>query len=216
MISLSRIVLIGVILIGMVYMRAETAQIDAWERLGNTGWNWESLLPYYKKSEHMQTPTAEQVEAGAEINPENHGFTGPLKVGWPYSIMNDSIVSTMNSTYQALGLPWNADPNGGDMRGFNIYPKTLDREANVREDAARAYYYPNANRSNLDVYTNSFAERMVWDSSSNTSLPFASGVVFRDASGNTKTIKANKEIILSAGSLRSPLILEHSGIGNPT
>lgn len=200
----------------MAYLRAETAQIDAWEQLGNKGWNWDSLMPYFKKSEYLETPTAEQVAAGAVVDAQYHGHDGPLAVGWPNSIMNGSIVSDINNTFQSLGLPYNADANGGKMRGFTIYPKTLDREQNVREDAASAYYWPVAKRPNLDIYLNAFVERMIWESASHTDKPFASGVIFSTASGEKKTILANKEIILSAGSLRSPLILEQSGVGNPT
>lgn len=199
----------------MAYLRAETAQIDAWESLGNKGWNWKSLLPYYKKSEYMQTPTEEQVEAGAVIDPSSHGYNGPLAVGWSNAIMNGSIVGDLNTTYQALGLPYNADANNGSMRGFTIYPKTLDRAQNVREDAARAYYWTVAKRPNLDIYLNAFAERMTWESKSHTEKPFATGVTFTNSTGGQNTILATKEIILSAGSLRSPLILEQSGIGNP-
>lgn len=200
----------------MAYLRAETSQIDAWERLGNKGWNWDALLPYYKKSEYLQTPTEAQADAGAVVDPTVHGYDGPLTVGWPYGIMNGSIVEDLNSTYQAVGLPYNPEANGGNMRGFNVFPKTLNRELNVREDAARAYYYPVAKRPNLDIYLNAFAERMIWDSGNRTAKPFARGVIFTNSKGSKQTILANKEVIVSAGSLRSPLILELSGVGNPT
>ena len=191
------------------------AQIDAWEKLGNTGWNWESLLPYYKKSEGLQIPTAAQVEAGADYNPSYHGLDGPLPVGWLTASQTGDVVADVNSTYQSLGLPWNADPNTGAMRGFSVYPKTIDRALNVRADAARAYYYPIANRTNLHVYLNSTVQRLVWDESSKSAKPVASGVEYITASGEKATINANKEVILSAGSLRSPLLLELSGVGNP-
>ena len=199
----------------MVYLRAEVAQIDAWEKLGNTGWNWASLLPYYKKSEGLQAPTTAQISAGASYDPEYHSLDGPLPVGWPTSVMSGKIVDNINSTYGSLGIPWNADPNTGSMRGFSVYSKTVDRDLNVRADAARAYYYPYANRTNLHLYKNAFAERMIWDDGANCSKPFASGIVYTTSSGTQKMLKARREVILSAGSLRSPLILEHSGIGHP-
>ncbi|KAL1311384.1 hypothetical protein AAFC00_001552 [Neodothiora populina] len=199
---------------GMTYLRAETAQIDAWEKLGNHGWNWTTLLEYYKKSEYFQTPSAAQRVAGASGDPRVHGFTGPLTVGWAETMMNGSIVHEINSTYQALGLDYNPEPNNGTLRGINIFPKTLDNEQNVREDAGRAYYYPVSKRPNLDIYLNAFAERMTWEAESHTEKPFANGVTFTTG-GQQKTILANREIILSAGALRSPLILEQSGVGNP-
>lgn len=199
----------------MVYLRAEVAQIDAWEKLGNKGWNWESLLPYYEKSEGLQPPTAAQIESGASFDPQYHGLEGPLPVGWPTSITSGKVVDELNTTYQALGLPWNADPNNGDMRGFSVYPKTINQGLNVRADAARAYYYPIANRTNLHVYLHSVAQRITWDEKKNSTKPVANGVEYITATGEKKTIKAKKEVILSAGSLRSPLLLEHSGVGNP-
>ncbi|CAI6339605.1 unnamed protein product [Periconia digitata] len=202
---------------GMTYLRAETAQIDLWEQVGNDGWNWNSLMEYYKKSEHMQPPTAGQMLLGASYEPESHGTSGPLEVGWTKSMMGREVVGPLNETFTALGLPFNKEPNAGSMRGFNVFPKSVDRARNVREDSGRAYYWPISERPNLDLYLNTFAERMVWHPASNEpgAKPKASGVVVMTANGTCTTIYANREVILSAGSLRSPLILEQSGIGNP-
>ncbi|KAH0384843.1 putative glucose oxidase, partial [Aureobasidium melanogenum] len=199
---------------GMAYLRAQAAQIDAWEHLGNDGWNWESLLPYYKQSEHFQIPTEEQCLAGAAYDSGVHGTTGYLKTGWNNGLLGENVTSLVNATYTSLGLPYIPEPNGGSMRGFTRYPATVDRELNVREDAGRAYYLPIQNRTNLDLYTNSFVQRMTWDGASTNSTPRVNGVQFTDASGKQKILSATKEVILSAGALRSPLILELSGIGN--
>ncbi|KAK6000982.1 hypothetical protein QM012_003065 [Aureobasidium pullulans] len=199
---------------GMAYLRAQAAQIDAWEHLGNDGWNWKSLLPYYKQSEHFQLPTAEQCLAGAAYDIGVHGTTGYLKTGWNNGLLGENVTSLINATYTSTGLPYIQEPNGGSMRGFTRYPATVDRELNVREDAGRAYYLPVQNRTNLHLYTNSFVQRMTWDGASKNSTPRVDGVQFTDASGKQKTISAKKEVILSAGALRSPLILELSGIGN--
>lgn len=202
----------------MTYLRAETAQIDAWELVGNEGWNWDSLMPYYKKSEYIQKPTASQLLRGASLNPETHGTSGPLAVGWTEDMLNQEIVSSVNQTFEALGLPFNKEPNAGSMRGFTVFPKTIDRANNVREDAGRAYYWPISKRPNLDLFLNSFVEKMIWHplSDSPDAKPSASGVVFVDRNGTRNTILANREVILSAGSLRSPLLLEQSGVGNPS
>lgn len=203
----------NLVALGMTYLRAETAQIDAWERMGNKGWNWDSLMPYYKKSEYFESPYESQVEAGAAFDPASHGTEGPLTVGWAEPMGN--IAGALKSTFGSLGLPFNTDPNNGSMRGFNIFPKTLDRQSNVREDAGRAYFWPIAKRPNLDIFVNSFVERMVWEPVVDGIDPIARGVVFVNSTGSRTTILANREIILSAGALRSPLILEHSGVGNP-
>lgn len=197
----------------MTYLRAETAQIDAWERIGNKGWNWNSLLPYYKKSEYFERPSESQVETGATFDAAFHGTAGPLTVGWAEPMGN--IASTLISTFGSLGLPFNTEPNNGSMRGFNIFPKTLDRQNNVREDSGRAYFWPVAKRPNLDIFVNSFVEKIVWDPLVDGAEPVARGVVYVNGTGSRTTILANREIILSAGALRSPLILEQSGVGNP-
>lgn len=194
-------------------MRAESSQIDSWKKVGNNI-TWDSLLPYYKKSEYFEYPTAAQISMGASYLPEFHGTEGPLSVSWPNEMVGNNFSSTLNATFKDLDLPWNGDANSGYMRGYNVFPKTFDRELDVREDAARAYYYPFAARPNLDVYLNSFAQRLTW-SNNNSSGAFANGIIFTDKSGIEQRLLATKEVILSAGSLRSPLLLELSGVGNP-
>ncbi|KAL1629242.1 hypothetical protein SLS56_005465 [Neofusicoccum ribis] len=197
---------------GMAYTRAEDAQVDAWETIGNTGWNWASLLPYYKKSERVQPPKADQLAGGATYDPAFHGTSGPLKVGWKNGMMNISFPEDLNQTYAANGVPYIYDIAGGKMTGWNVFPSTLDVDLNVREDAARAYYFPFENRTNYHVLLNTEAQKLVWAESGAEAT--ASGVLVKDASGNTRTIYANKEVILSAGSLKSPVLLELSGVGN--
>jgi choline dehydrogenase-like flavoprotein len=187
----------------MTYMRAESSQIDAWELLGNNI-TWDSLLPYYLRSEGFQTPTAAQRAMGADYDP----------VSWPNEMVGDNFSSILNETFKSMDLPWNGDANSGQMRGYNVFPKTFDRFEDKREDAARAYYYPVSERPNLDVYLNATAQRMTWEPESHASKPFANGVTFHTANGSEMTILANREIVLSAGALMSPLLLELSGVGN--
>ncbi|THW32764.1 alcohol oxidase [Aureobasidium pullulans] len=198
---------------GMTYMRAESSQIDSWKKVGNNI-TWNSLLPYYKKSEYFEYPTEAQVSMGASYLPEYHGTEGPLAVSWPTEMVGNNFSSMLNATFKAMKLPWNGEANSGSMRGYNVFPKTFDRSLDLREDAARAYYYPFTTRPNLDVYLNSFAQRLTW-SNDNSSVAFANGVVFTDKSGAEQSLLATKEVVLSAGSLRSPLLLELSGVGNP-
>lgn len=129
-------------------------------------------------------------------------------------MVGDNFSSILNSTFSSLDLPWNGEPNAGKMRGYNVFPKTLDQELDVREDAARAYYFPVSERPNLDVYLNSFVQKLDGEARPHTSKPFASGVSFLSANGTATTLRADREVILSAGSLRSPLILELSGVGS--
>ncbi|KAF2090331.1 GMC oxidoreductase [Saccharata proteae CBS 121410] len=200
---------------GMAYTRAENIQIDAWAALGNEGWTWDNLLPYYKKSESFETPNSAQTLAGATYNPAAHGEHGPLKVGWTASLLTSNLLSILKKTYANLGIPSIMDVNDGTMRGFNVYPKTVDTEANVREDAARAYYFPYANRSNLALMQNTVANRIIWSNDTLCLEAVAAGVEITTSSGEIEVIKAAKEVIVSAGAIRSPGFLEHSGVGNP-
>lgn len=197
----------------MSYTRAEDVQIDNWEAVGNKGWNWETLFQYYKKSEGFQVPTEEQIAQGADYNASYHGLNGPLKVGWPTSITNRSFFPVLQQTFEKLGVQYNPDANGGKMVGFTVHPDTIDREMNVREDASRAYYWPYETRSNLKIISNTRANKIIW-SNATQGEAVAVGVEVNNAYG-TQRIYANKEVILSAGALRSPALLELSGVGNP-
>ncbi|EFQ33042.1 GMC oxidoreductase [Colletotrichum graminicola M1.001] len=184
---------------GLAYTRAESSQVDAWEKLGNEGWNWNALFPYYLKSEHFQTPEpARQVAGHLEYESKDHGENGPLLTGWTFGQTNGTIPAVLNSTYKNLGLPWNEDVNGGNMVGFSVFPRTVDQENAVREDAARAYYYPYQNRTNLQVLLNTSAQKLTWK---NATVPTADGVEVVSADGSSRIVKARKDVILSAGSL---------------
>ena len=196
----------------MTYVRAEKAQIDSWENLGNPGWTWDALFPYYLKSENFDIPTPSQIDAGASYIPADHSQVGPLKVGYPYGLLNGSLHQTVIDTWAKMGIPHNLDPNGGSVGGSTVWQSTLDREKNVREDAAKAYYYPVQDRPNLHLFLNTTVNRIVWREGP---AVVANGVQVTCQNGTVRTLTARKEVILSAGSLRSPSILEFSGIGNP-
>ncbi|KAJ5998620.1 hypothetical protein N7451_006430 [Penicillium sp. IBT 35674x] len=197
---------------GMSYTRAQNAQIDAWESVGNKGWNWKSLLPYYKKSEGFQVPTPDQVANGADYYITYHGQNGPVKTGWPYGMANSSVLPVLDETLSQIRVSYNRDVNGGNMVGLTVHPDTVDREANVRQDAARAYYWPYQQRPNLKIITNTYANKIIWSNDSHEAV--ATGVEVTGPDG-VLTVHASKEVILSAGSLKSPVILELSGVGNP-
>ncbi|KAJ5894614.1 hypothetical protein N7495_006305 [Penicillium taxi] len=198
---------------GMSYTRAQNVQIDAWEVFGNKGWNWNSLLPYYKKSEGFEVPDPDQIAHGADYYISYHGQDGPMKVGWPHFMTNSSMLPILDETFKQLGVPYNRDVNGGNMVGLTAHPDTIDREANVRHDAARAYYWPYESRSNLKIISNTYANKIIW-SDTNLTQAVAIGVEVNGPDG-VETVYASKEVILSAGALKSPMLLELSGIGNP-
>lgn len=158
-------------------------------------------------------PTKDQVSHGADYYLGYHGVDGPLKVGWPTFMTNSTVLRVLDETFKKLGVPFNRDLNGGNMVGLTSHPDTLDREANVRHDAARAYYWPYGGRPNLKVISNTYANKIIWAEDSHGEA-IAVGVEVAGFNG-VETIYASKEVILSAGALKSSAILELSGIGNP-
>ncbi|CAG8953285.1 hypothetical protein HYFRA_00003492 [Hymenoscyphus fraxineus] len=199
---------------GMTYVRAQKSQIDSWQAIGNKGWSWDDLLPYYRKSENFTFPTPEEMQNGASYNPSYHGTGGQLNVGFSKDLLNGSLHTIILDTWANLGLPSNNDANGGDVRGFSVWPSTLDSATNIREDSARAYYYRIESRTNLHVFLNTTANKIEWDESVPGEL-IAKAVQVTRQNGSIGTFKATKEVIVSAGSVRSPALLELSGIGNP-
>lgn len=197
----------------MAYTRAENVQIDAWQAIGNNGWTWESLFPYYLKAENLTIPTVSEVELGATYNPAYHSESGLLDVAFT-KMVNSTLLSLLNGTFQSLGVPWSEDVNGGKMRGLSVCPSTVNYQEYVREDAARAYYWPYASRGNLHVLLNTFVNHIELDRTASNDNVTASGVQVTYQNGTVGVITAKREVILSAGSLKSPGILELSGIGN--
>ncbi|KAE8830495.1 hypothetical protein PTNB85_07082 [Pyrenophora teres f. teres] len=198
---------------GMTYLRAEKDQIDAWEDLGNEGWNWDSLFEYFIAQEGFQTPSAKLQARGTDYEDDAHGKEGELAVGFtPY--LTAGFTDLLKVTSEAIGYPYNMEPNDGRMRGFNTWPMTLNETGPTRADGARSFYFPVSSRPNLHVFLNTTALRIVWNQKAATSALLASGVEIT-ANNTTETILATKEVIVAAGSIRSPAFLEHSGIGNP-
>ncbi|GFF47364.1 glucose oxidase [Aspergillus udagawae] len=200
----------------MAYVRAEDVQLDAWQSIGNDGWNWTSLFPYYLQSENLTLPTAAQTEAGATYDASVHGSRGPLKVAFPHMQRGgNDLTPAVNRTLLSAGIPWNVDVNAGRMRGFSIYPWTIDEEAYIRHDAARAYFWPFESRSNLHAWLNTGVNRIVWREGPGGENISAAGVEVTAQNGTVSVVMARREVILSAGALKSPTILELSGVGNP-
>ncbi|GKT94458.1 glucose oxidase [Colletotrichum tofieldiae] len=142
---------------------------------------------------------ARQVAGHLDYEAELHGEDGPLLTGWTYGQTNGTIPTVLNSTFQNLGLHWNEDVNGGNMVGFSVFP-----ELSIRSKLS--------NRTNLKVLLNTSAQKLTWK---NATVPTAEGVEIVSADGSSSVVKARKEVILSAGALVSPLLLELSGIGRP-
>jgi choline dehydrogenase len=176
---------------GMVYMRGNHADYDEWRQRGCEGWDWESVLPYFRK--------AEDNERGAN---EFHGSGGPLHVSdqpykWP-------IAERMLQACVEAGIPPNPDFNGAKQEGCGYYQTTTkDRR---RWSTAVAYLRPARKRANLVVRTNAHATRVLVENGR------AVGVEFRTPRG-LETARARSDVIVSGGAYGSPQLLLLSGIG---
>lgn len=193
-----------------VFTHPPASDIDAIEKLGNPGWNWETYLRYSKKSERFTPPDAEEAEAEhLHYDPAHHGTDGPIATCYP------PLRTGWDNLYQSalgnLGLPPAKDATQGDgnaawMATCSVNPKTNKRSYAVE------YLEQAGARKNLHVVVSSPVTRVLFkDEKSAAGDLIASGVEF----GEQYTVRAKREVILCAGALKTPQILEFSGIGNP-
>ncbi|KAG9967372.1 putative glucose oxidase, partial [Aureobasidium melanogenum] len=205
---------------GMVYLRPTSDEVDSWSSLGNPGLTWDSLLPYYKKSEHLQLPTDPRALAETSYVASVNGFVGPVKVGWGNDLNPGEFGQAVNTTWQSLGFPLNIDLNTGNTTGLGLLPIEKDTVLQIRQDSARSYYLPVMGRANLHAFTNTTALNINLDSGDGRhglkGEVMAKGVNVILPSGKRQFLQSKQEVILSAGTYRTPGLLERSGIGNPS
>jgi choline dehydrogenase len=176
----------------MIYARGQPADYDNWAELGNDGWAYEDVLPYFKRAEHN--------ERGAS---EYHGTGGPRHVSDLQS--PNELSEAFVEAGQAIGLPRNEDFNAGDQSGVGLYQVT--QKDGQRHSAADAYLKPVLDRSNLTAITGAQVTRVRFDGRE------AVGVEYVHDGDDQETVDANEEVILSAGAINSPQLLMLSGIG---
>lgn len=176
---------------GMIYMRGHHADYDHWRQLGCEGWNWESVLPYFRK--------AEDNERGAD---QFHGSGGPLRVSdQPYEW---EIARVLLQACIEAGIKRNPDFNGADQEGCGYYQTTTkDRR---RWSTAAAYLRSARKRPNLTIRTNAHATRVLVANGRATGVEFATG-------RGREVAYARGEVIVSGGAYGSPQLLLLSGIG---
>ncbi|KAF8212665.1 alcohol oxidase [Mycena galopus ATCC 62051] len=199
---------------GMIFPRAEAQQYDAWGQLNNDStWTWSALLPFFKKSEIFTPPNAFQTASGVRFLSSVHGFAGRVKVGFPNFFFEQS--GLWRRAAENLGIPASPDLANGDPHAVGIAPNSLDAANNTRCSAVCAYYTPFTDRPNLVVITNATVSRILWANGSGSNNLTATGVEYV-LNNETLTINASQEVILSAGTIGSPKVLELSGVGNST
>src|SRR5438105_2764931 len=181
---------------GMVYVRGQPEDFDHWAQLGNRGWGWDGVLPYFKR--------AESWEDGAD---EFHGADGPLLTS--RTADKPLLCQKMIEAGKEIGLEYRDDvnhlpPGAPDGIGWVQQP----RRGRRRQSAARTYLRPALKRRNLTVLTGALVHRVVLAGKRAVAVEFSRG-------GPVERVDAVREIILSGGAVGSPHILQLSGIGDP-
>lgn len=175
----------------MLYVRGHAWDYDHWAELGNEGWSYKEVLPYFKKCEHNEV-----------FEDDYHGKNGLLNVS-KIRHKNKAVDDFVKTGSSIFG--YNEDFNGENQEGIGYYQTT--QKNGQRCSAAKAYLVPAMERSNLTVLTDTNVAKI------NIADGTASGVQCIDQEGNEYTINASKEVILSSGAFGSPQVLLRSGIG---
>ncbi|KAJ6535948.1 pyranose dehydrogenase [Mycena vulgaris] len=199
---------------GMVYTRGSADDFNRYAALtGDPGWSWDALLPYFFKNERWTQPTDHHNTRG-QFDPSVHSTQGINSVslsGVPWPIFSHHIIETTKQLPEEF--PFNLDMNSGKPLGLGWQQSTIG--GGVRSTSATSYLAPKfIQRKNLHVLLHAQVSRLVNSSRINGKLAFG-GVEFLQG-GSLLTAKATKEIILSAGSVGTPSILMHSGVGDRT
>ena len=178
---------------GMIYMRGQAADYDGWRQMGNTGWGWDDVLPYFRKSEdHHKGET------------ELHGAGGEWKV--TTQRLSWDILRAFQEAAKEFGYLPTEDFNSGSNEGSGFFE--VNQKNGVRWNTTKAFLRPAMKRPNLRVLAHAMTDRLILDGKRVT------GVAFRHK-GRPLTVTARREVLLAAGAINSPKLLELSGIGQP-
>lgn len=177
----------------MLYVRGQKEDYDGWVAQGNNGWSWNEVLPYFCKSENWEGTPAPWRGKGGPLN------TRDL---YEYGEVPKAIVAAAGE----CGYPFNPDYNSGKPDGFSYFQVT--QKDGRRWSASRAYLEPALNRANLKVETDAHATAVTFDGKRATGLQYMKG-------GRNLHVRARREVILCAGAVQTPQLLELSGIGRP-
>jgi choline dehydrogenase len=180
---------------GGVYNRGQRNDYDSWAQRGNPGWSYDEILPYFRRTEH-------RLGAGDDHYRGREGSLPITTPVWP-SVLCDAFFESAGK----CGLPFNPDYNGATQEGVGRYQAAILNGR--RHSAAKAFLHPAAKRSNVSVLTSALVRKIVLQNRR------ATGVEFVDGDGTKQSVSARRGVILSAGVLNSPKILQLSGIGPP-
>ena len=198
-------------LMSLVYPSA--ASLDAWETLGNEGWGWKNMAPYYQKFQR-KVPPPDDVKKELLIDflddELQEGTDGPIVSSYPRN--TDPLQKAWVETWKGLGKEITGDPLAGTHTGGYTSTASVDPEKGERSHAGVEYLRPVMGRENVTVVTEAMIEKIDF-SDTNSEDIVATGVTFTH-NGQTHSATATREVILAAGVIGSPAILERSGISS--
>jgi choline dehydrogenase len=178
---------------GMIYMRGQAADYDHWRQLGNRGWGWDDVLPYFIKSQDNDGPVDSAHGRGGEWHVED------MRLTW-------KVLDLFREAAAEAGIPPTDDFNRGDNTGVGYFK--VNQRRGMRWSTASAFLKPAAGRPNLTISTDTQATRLLVEGRRVIGLELK-------RLGRLETVRARREVILSAGAINSPHLLQLSGIGAP-
>ncbi|NBN63209.1 GMC family oxidoreductase [Pannonibacter tanglangensis] len=178
---------------GMIYMRGQAADYDHWRQLGNPGWAWEDVLPYFLKSEDHHAGRTDLHGSGGEWKVSRQRLT------W-------DILKAVQQGAAEFGIHPREDFNDGSNEGTGFFE--VNQTKGVRWNTAKGFLRPALKRSTLTLITHAEVERLLLDGTRVTGLRFRH-------KGRAHVVQAGREVILAAGAINTPKVLELSGIGDP-
>ena len=180
---------------GLNYVRGQSADYDNWAQMGNTGWSYGDVLPYFKRSERRIGPGDDAVR----------GRDGEMPIT-DLDLIHPVCEAFIKGAAQ-MGIPRNPDYNSGDQAGTGYFQRTMHK--GYRYSAAKAFLRPARKRPNVDIRTNAQAAEILFEGTRANGMRY-----LRDGrEGNAVEVRARREVILCAGALNTPKLLQLSGIG---
>lgn len=177
---------------GMMYVRGHARDYDRWAQSGCRGWRYADVLPYFRRAENSQR----------EADPY-HGKGGPLRVTTP-TTSTTRLADAFIEAGQQAGYPYTADCNGAQQEGFGPYDRTT--HAGRRWSAARGYLDPVRSRPNLTIVTGALGLEILFEKDRAIGIDYAVG-------NDRRSARAEREVLLCAGAINSPHLLQMSGVG---
>jgi choline dehydrogenase len=178
---------------GLAFVRGQAQDFDTWAQMGNRGWGYRDVLPFFKRMESF---------APGEGDDEFRGRDGPLRVTNPR--LTDPLLRTIVDAAQQVGIPYNPDYNGATQDGIAMSQATI--YGRRRMSTAASYLGSARKRSNLHIETNAHAERLILDGKRCVGVRYA-------VAGTGREAFSERDLVVCGGSINSPQLLELSGIG---